>query len=74
LSREINTLYLQDPDAELDPDEKVSASVEEAQHRAETAFEQVFENGHMIELDHYIVYYARGLLLSVLMPFDGLSA
>ena len=60
LSRETNMLHLQDPDAVLDADETVSVSVEEAQHWAETAFEQVFENGHMIELDHYVVYYARG--------------
>lgn len=45
----------------MDPDEKVSVSVEEAQHKAESAFEEVFENGPEIELDHYIVYYARGL-------------
>jgi len=38
----------------------VSVSVEAAQHKAETAFEEVFENGPKIELDHYIVYYARG--------------
>ncbi|KAH0834300.1 hypothetical protein J3R83DRAFT_11675 [Lanmaoa asiatica] len=48
-----------DPDAELDADQKVSISVEEAQHRAESAFEEVFENGPRIELDHYIVYYAH---------------
>jgi hypothetical protein len=53
-------LYFQDPDAELDAHEKVSVSVEEARHRAETAFREVFENGPKIELDHYIVYYARG--------------
>ena len=60
LSRETDTFCLQDPDAELDADERVSVSVEEAQHRAEIAFGEVFENGPKIELDHYIVYYARG--------------
>lgn len=56
---EADLISLQDPDAELDADEKVSVSVEEAQRRAMAAFEYVFENGHKIELDHYIVYYAR---------------
>lgn len=56
-------LYLQDPDAELDPDEKLSVSVTDAQHRAKFAFEGVFTNGHKIELDHYIVYHARKSLL-----------
>ncbi|KAG8215539.1 hypothetical protein J3R82DRAFT_9198 [Butyriboletus roseoflavus] len=48
-----------DPDAELDAHDKVFVSVEEAQHKAESAFEEVFENGPRIELDHYIVYYAH---------------
>ncbi|KAI9457359.1 hypothetical protein HD554DRAFT_2142813 [Boletus coccyginus] len=48
-----------DPDAKLDADERVPVSVEAAQHKAETAFEEVFENGPKIELDHYIVYYAH---------------
>ncbi|KAF8415812.1 hypothetical protein L210DRAFT_3584530 [Boletus edulis BED1] len=47
------------PDAELDEGEKVSVSVEVAQHASKTAFEEVFQNGHKIELDHYIVYYAH---------------
>lgn len=61
LSRETDALYPQDPDAELDANELVFVPVEEAQHKAESAFQQVFENGPKIELDHYIVYYARGL-------------
>ncbi|KAI9459290.1 glyoxal oxidase N-terminus-domain-containing protein [Boletus coccyginus] len=48
-----------DPDAKLDADERVPVSVEAVQHKAETAFEEVFENRPKIELDHYIVYYAH---------------
>ena len=45
----------------MDAGDKVSVSAEDAQHRAASAFEQVFENGPKIELDHYVVYYARAL-------------
>ncbi|KAN0080427.1 Protein of unknown function (DUF3808) domain containing protein [Tylopilus felleus] len=48
-----------DPDAELNEGQKVSVSVNEAQHMAEIAFKQVFENGSKIELDHYIIYYGH---------------
>lgn len=68
LFRETDALYLQDPDAELDAHEKVFISVEEARHRAKSAFEEVFENGPRIELDHYIVYYARRSLSLPLHP------
>lgn len=55
----------------------MSVSVEEAQRRAETAFEEVFENGPKIELDHYIVYYARRSHIFFSFVFrssDGLSS
>ena len=39
----------------------MSVSTEEAQHRAASAFEEVFKNGPEIEFDHFIVYYARAL-------------
>lgn len=48
-----------DPDALLDPEEKVPIPREEAAKRACAAFEAVFANGHQVELDHYIVYNAR---------------
>ncbi|KAG9310772.1 hypothetical protein JVU11DRAFT_8621 [Chiua virens] len=48
-----------EPDAEVDADEKILVSVEQARQSAESAFKRVFENGPKIELDHYIVYYAH---------------
>lgn len=46
-------------------------SVEEARHKAESAFEEVFDNGPRIELDHYIVYYARrSLFFRLLRQID----
>lgn len=70
LFREADAFYPQDPDAELDAYEKVSVSVEEAQHKAKSAFEEVFENGPKIELDHYIVYYARESLFDPRYQMD----
>ncbi|TFY76485.1 hypothetical protein EWM64_g7527 [Hericium alpestre] len=49
----------QDPDALLDPAEKVSVSQADAKARATAAFEAVFANGTKIELDHHVVYYAH---------------
>lgn len=54
---------LQDPDAELEPDEKIPYSPENARTYSERAFRAVFEHGPNIELDHYIVYYARESVL-----------
>ncbi|KAG1873955.1 hypothetical protein F4604DRAFT_1582539 [Suillus subluteus] len=48
-----------DPDAELEPDEKIPFSSEDARTYSERAFRAVFEHGPSIELDHYIVYYAH---------------
>jgi hypothetical protein len=49
----------QGPDAIVDPDEVVSIPQAEAAERASAAFQSVFENGAKIELDHYVVYFAR---------------
>lgn len=43
----------------MDPDEVVSIPQAEAAERASAAFQSVFENGTKIELDHYVVYFAR---------------
>ena len=43
----------------MDPDEVVSIPQVEAAERASAAFQSVFENGTKIELDHYVVYFAR---------------
>ncbi|KAG1773235.1 hypothetical protein EV702DRAFT_976206 [Suillus placidus] len=48
-----------DPDAELEPDEKIPFSTEDARTYSERAFRAVFEHGPNIELDHYIVYFAH---------------
>ena len=47
------------PDALVDPDEVLSIPQSEAMERACAAFQAVFENGPRIELDHYVVYFAR---------------
>lgn len=43
----------------MDPEEAVSIPQAEAAERASAAFQSVFENGTKIELDHYVVYFAR---------------
>lgn len=43
----------------MDPDEVVSIPQEEAAERARAAFQSVFKNGTKIELEHYVVYFAR---------------
>lgn len=63
-----------DPDAKLEPDEKVPFSPEDARAYSERAFRTVFEYGPNIELDHYIVYYAHfeyGRLLARSGDKDG---
>lgn len=63
-----------DPDAELEPDEKIPFSPEDARTYSERAFRAVFEHGPNIELDHYIVYYAHfeyGRLLARSGDKDG---
>ncbi|KAG1827902.1 hypothetical protein EV424DRAFT_1318995 [Suillus variegatus] len=63
-----------DPDAELEPDEKIPVSPEDARTYSERAFRAVFEHGPDIELDHYIVYYAHfeyGRLLARSGDKDG---
>lgn len=63
-----------DPDAELEPDEKVPFSPEDARTYSERAFRAVFEHGPNIELDHYIVYFAHfeyGRLLARAGNKDG---
>ncbi|KAG2356007.1 hypothetical protein BDR07DRAFT_1492428 [Suillus spraguei] len=52
-------LEASDPDAELEPDEKIPFSPEDARTYSERAFRAVFEHGPDIELDHYVVYYAH---------------
>ncbi|KAF8659477.1 hypothetical protein AX16_001844 [Volvariella volvacea WC 439] len=48
-----------DPDAVLDPNEVISILREEAANGATKAFQDVFEYGPKIELDHHIVYHAH---------------
>lgn len=52
----------------MDPDEVLSIPQAEAAQRACAAFQTVFENGPKIELDHYVVYFAREptILISLL--------
>ncbi|KAG2113971.1 hypothetical protein DEU56DRAFT_749051, partial [Suillus clintonianus] len=63
-----------DPDAELEPDEKIPFSPEDARAYSEGAFLAVFEHGPDVELDHYIVYFAHfeyGRLLARSGDKDG---
>ncbi|KAI0061327.1 hypothetical protein BV25DRAFT_1805762 [Artomyces pyxidatus] len=63
-----------DPDALLDPNEKITISQGDASTRAVQAFESIFSNGPKIELDHYIVYHAHyeyGRLLACKGDKDG---
>ncbi|KAG2006390.1 Inclusion body clearance protein IML2 [Coprinopsis cinerea AmutBmut pab1-1] len=48
-----------DQDAEIDPNEKLDITKEDAERRAEQAFRAVFEHGPKIEFDHHIVYHAH---------------
>ncbi|KAF8057392.1 hypothetical protein FPV67DRAFT_1527200 [Lyophyllum atratum] len=49
-----------DPDAVLDEvDQIVGIPARDAEEGAEEAFRTVFEYGPMVELDHYLVYYAH---------------
>ena len=43
----------------MDPNEVLTISRAEAAQRACAAFQSVFEHGPKIELDHYVVYFAR---------------
>jgi len=43
----------------VDPDEVLAIPQSEAAELACAAFQTVFENGPRIELDHYVVYFAR---------------
>jgi len=43
----------------VDPNEVLTISRAEAAQRACAAFQSVFEHGPKIELDHYVVYFAR---------------
>ena len=51
-----DSIFVKDPDAELDPEEVVVISQDEASKAAEEAFRKVLEYGPQIELDHYLVY------------------
>jgi hypothetical protein len=61
----------------VDPDEALSIPQAEAAQRACVAFQTVFESGPKIELDHYVVYFAREpdnlISLLRLTGFDSLS-
>jgi len=48
-----------DPDAVLDPEEKLSISQTDAQVRSIAAFQEVFKHGTKIELDHFLVYFTH---------------
>jgi len=43
----------------VDPDEVLAIPQSEAAERACATFQAVFENGPKIELNHYMVYFAR---------------
>ena len=43
----------------IDSDEKLPIPQREAANRAAESFEAVFQHGNKIELDHFLVYYAR---------------
>jgi len=56
-----------DPDAEVDPAERLAIGKADAEKRAEAAFRDVLAHGPRIELDHQIVYqthYELGRLLA----------
>ena len=59
----------QDPDAIPDPEDPTGSAMPDAGAQAAAAFQQVFEYGPKIELDHHIVYHAReyGITCSGLM-------
>ncbi|KDQ49454.1 hypothetical protein JAAARDRAFT_42869 [Jaapia argillacea MUCL 33604] len=48
-----------DPDAVIDPSEKVNLTLGDAEARSEAAFNAVLSNGTKIELDHYLVYFTH---------------
>ena len=58
-------MFVKDPDAELDMEEVVAISRDEASKSAEKSFRNVLEHGSQIELDHHLVYYTRTFLLFV---------
>lgn len=49
----------QDTDAEIDANEVVKIPKQVAEQMVEEALNAVFEHGPKIQLDHYLVYYAR---------------
>lgn len=53
------TPSLQEPDAVIDPEETFPITKEDAAQRAIESFESVFRHGTKIELDHFLVYFAR---------------
>lgn len=48
-----------DPDAVLDPEEKIVITQADAQARSVAAFQEVFKHGTKIELDHFLVYHTH---------------
>ncbi|KAJ7106703.1 hypothetical protein C8R44DRAFT_805709 [Mycena epipterygia] len=63
-----------DPDAVLDPEEVVGIPRDEAAAGARAAFEDVFENGPKIELDHHLVYHSHYELGRLLACLDDEAA
>lgn len=52
-------LVLKEPDTVIDPEDKLSISKEDAVIQAIASFQLVFTHGPKIELDHFLVYFAR---------------
>ncbi|TDL19779.1 hypothetical protein BD410DRAFT_815806 [Rickenella mellea] len=62
-----------DPDAIVDPSEKLSISQADAETTALAAFQRVLDNGPKIDLDHHLVYhthYELGRLLACMGKVD----
>jgi hypothetical protein len=49
----------QDPDVITDPDEDLLIPIEVAFSGSVEHFEAVIAKGHLIELDHWMIYFAR---------------
>ena len=65
-------LPFKDPDAVLDPNEKVNFDRDSAEKRAKGAFQSVFEHGPKIQWDHHLVYHARTCVCCLgVVPYSG---
>lgn len=51
--------HFQDPDADIDLNEKIVIPKDAAEKMAKDSFDAVFQHGPKVQLDHHLVYYAR---------------